>query len=67
LVGVSFGGGYALVAAADDILDGVVTWHGTRMDGWRLVAHRSPYASRGSTARSRAITRVMKYQNFRHR
>jgi carboxymethylenebutenolidase len=32
LLGICFGGPYALLAAADAATDGVVTWHGTRMD-----------------------------------
>lgn len=32
LIGICFGGPYALRAAADGIVDGVVTWHGTRME-----------------------------------
>lgn len=31
MLGICFGGPYALVAAADGAVDGVVTWHGTRM------------------------------------
>lgn len=31
MLGICFGGAYALVAAADRAIDGVVTWHGTRM------------------------------------
>ncbi|HET6582453.1 MAG TPA: dienelactone hydrolase family protein [Nannocystaceae bacterium] len=31
MLGICFGGPYALVAAADGDVDGVVTWHGTRM------------------------------------
>lgn len=31
-LGVCFGGPYALLAAADGAVDGVVTWHGTWMD-----------------------------------
>lgn len=32
LLGICFGGPYALMAAADGVADAVVTWHGTRMD-----------------------------------
>ncbi len=32
VLGVCFGGPYALLAAADGAVDGVVTWHGTRME-----------------------------------
>lgn len=32
LLGICFGGSFALLAAADGLVDGVVTWHGTRMD-----------------------------------
>jgi carboxymethylenebutenolidase len=32
LLGICFGGPYALLAAADGAVDGVVTWHGTRME-----------------------------------
>jgi carboxymethylenebutenolidase len=32
IVGICFGGGYALRAAADRLVDGVVTWHGSRME-----------------------------------
>jgi dienelactone hydrolase len=31
-LGICFGGPFALRAAADGAVDGVVTWHGTRMD-----------------------------------
>ncbi len=31
-LGICFGGPYALLAAADGAVDGVVTWHGTRME-----------------------------------
>jgi carboxymethylenebutenolidase len=31
ILGICFGGPYALLAAADGLVDGVVTWHGTRM------------------------------------
>lgn len=31
-LGVCFGGPFALLAAADGAVDGVVTWHGTRME-----------------------------------
>ncbi|MFN7143348.1 MAG: dienelactone hydrolase family protein [Myxococcota bacterium] len=32
VVGVCFGGPFALAAAADGLVDGVVTWHGTRLE-----------------------------------
>ncbi len=32
VLGICFGGPYALIAAADGLADGVVTWHGTRMN-----------------------------------
>ena len=32
IVGICFGGALALLAAADGLVDGVVTWHGTRME-----------------------------------
>jgi carboxymethylenebutenolidase len=32
VLGICFGGPFALVAAADGIADAVVTWHGTRME-----------------------------------
>jgi carboxymethylenebutenolidase len=32
LLGICFGGPYGLLAAADGVVDGVVTWHGTRME-----------------------------------
>lgn len=32
VVGICFGGPFALLAAADGTVDGVVTWHGTRME-----------------------------------
>jgi carboxymethylenebutenolidase len=31
-LGICLGGPFALVAAADGLVDGVVTWHGTRME-----------------------------------
>jgi carboxymethylenebutenolidase len=31
-LGICFGGPYALLAAADGRVDGVVTWHGTRLE-----------------------------------
>lgn len=31
VLGICYGGPYALLAAADGLADGVVTWHGTRM------------------------------------
>ena len=31
-LGICFGGPYALLAAADGAVDGVVAWHGTRME-----------------------------------
>jgi carboxymethylenebutenolidase len=34
LVGICFGGPYALLAAADGLVGGIVTWHGTRMDAY---------------------------------
>jgi carboxymethylenebutenolidase len=34
MLGICFGGPFALVAAADGIVDGVVTWHGTRMQDY---------------------------------
>jgi carboxymethylenebutenolidase len=32
VLGICFGGPFALLAAADGLVDGVVTWHGTRME-----------------------------------
>lgn len=34
VLGVCFGGPFALLAAADGMVDGVVTWHGTRMESF---------------------------------
>jgi carboxymethylenebutenolidase len=34
LVGICFGGPYALMVAADGAVEGIVTWHGTRMDAY---------------------------------
>jgi carboxymethylenebutenolidase len=34
VVGICFGGPFALLAAADRLADGVVTWHGSRMDNY---------------------------------
>lgn len=34
VLGVCFGGPFALLAAADRLVDGVVTWHGTRMENF---------------------------------
>lgn len=39
MLGICFGGPYALVAAADRAIDGVVTWHGTRMHEHLARAH----------------------------
>jgi len=39
MLGICFGGSYALLAAADQLVDGVVTWHGSRMES---VVHRAP-------------------------
>jgi carboxymethylenebutenolidase len=44
VLGVCFGGPFALVAAADGAVDGVVTWHGTRMESFvdRVAEMRCP-------------------------
>ncbi len=44
VLGVCFGGPFALLAAADGAVDGVVTWHGTRMDQYldRAAEMRCP-------------------------
>ncbi len=44
MLGVCFGGPFALLAAADGAVDGVVTWHGTRMDQYleRAAEMRCP-------------------------
>lgn len=44
LVGICFGGPYALLAAADGLVGGIVTWHGTRMDAYleRAAEMRCP-------------------------
>ncbi len=44
LLGICFGGPYALLAAADGVVDAVVTWHGTRMDQFleRVAEMRCP-------------------------
>ena len=44
LLGICFGGPYALLAAADGVVDGVVTWHGTRMEDYlaRAAEMRCP-------------------------
>ncbi len=34
VLGICFGGPFALLAAADGAADGVVTWHGTRMENF---------------------------------
>jgi carboxymethylenebutenolidase len=34
MLGICFGGPFALVAAADGLVDGVATWHGTRMEAF---------------------------------
>jgi carboxymethylenebutenolidase len=34
VLGICFGGPFALLAAADGAVDGVVTWHGTRMENY---------------------------------
>jgi carboxymethylenebutenolidase len=33
-VGICFGGPFALMTAADGVVAGAVTWHGTRMDAY---------------------------------
>ena len=38
-LGICFGGSYVLLAAADQLVDGVVTWHGSRMESF---ADRAP-------------------------
>jgi carboxymethylenebutenolidase len=44
VVGICFGGAFALQAAADGVVDGVVTWHGSRLEGAleRAAAMRCP-------------------------
>jgi carboxymethylenebutenolidase len=44
LLGVCFGGPFALLAAADGVVDAVVTWHGTRMENYldRAAEMRCP-------------------------
>lgn len=44
VIGICFGGPFALMAAADGVADGVVTWHGSRMDGYveRAAEMRCP-------------------------
>ena len=44
MLGICMGGPYALRAAADGLVDGVVTWHGTRMENYleRAAAMRCP-------------------------
>lgn len=39
-LGICFGGPYVLLAAAAGALDGVVTWHGSRMEGFLERADR---------------------------
>jgi carboxymethylenebutenolidase len=34
VLGICFGGPFALLAAADGVVDGAVTWHGTRMENY---------------------------------
>ncbi|MCA9540762.1 MAG: dienelactone hydrolase family protein [Myxococcales bacterium] len=34
MLGVCFGGPFALLAAADGLVDGIVTWHGSRMEAF---------------------------------
>jgi carboxymethylenebutenolidase len=38
-LGICFGGSYVLLAAADGLVDGIVTWHGSRMESF---VHRAP-------------------------
>jgi carboxymethylenebutenolidase len=38
-LGICFGGGYVMRAAADGLVDGFVTWHGSRMEA---LVHRAP-------------------------
>jgi dienelactone hydrolase len=38
-LGICFGGSYVLRAAADGLVDGFVTWHGSRMEA---AVHRAP-------------------------
>ena len=33
-LGICFGGPFCLIAAADGLIDGVVTWHGSQMHNW---------------------------------
>jgi len=44
ILGICFGGPYALLAAADGAVDGVATWHGTRMENYleRAAEMRGP-------------------------
>ena len=44
ILGICFGGPYALLAAADGVVDGMVTWHGTRMENYveRAAEMRCP-------------------------
>lgn len=44
VLGICFGGPYALLSAADRAVDGVVTWHGTRMEQYvdRATEMRCP-------------------------
>ncbi len=44
LIGICFGGPFALLAAADGAVDGVVTWHGSRMEQYlaRAAEMRCP-------------------------
>lgn len=45
-LGICFGGPFCFVGAADGLLDGVVTWHGSRLDAFleRADAMRCPMA-----------------------
>jgi carboxymethylenebutenolidase len=38
VLGICLGGPFALLAAADGVVDGVVTWHGTRMEAFLEMA-----------------------------
>ncbi len=39
VLGICFGGPFALLAAADGVVDGIVTWHGTRMENYLVRAN----------------------------
>jgi carboxymethylenebutenolidase len=63
-LGVCFGGPFAFLGAADGLLQGVVTWHGTRLEGFleNVAAMRCPmslhFGARDRVVPMEAVERV---------